>query len=223
MEPTKEVTVAIVGAGPAGIATSACLNYAHVPNIVLEKENVCASLWKKRAYDRLKLHLSKEFCSLPHMPFPPELPQFIPRVDFVNYLDDYVLYFNVQPYYNRTVVSASYDKAAKRWRIEARNTESKWEGFEIYFASFLVVATGENGEATIPDVPGLNSFPGELMHSSAYNNGQRFTSQDVLVVGCGNSGMEISYDLSSYHARTSIVIRNPVTLLCPTSTCPIYI
>lgn len=208
--PTVEVHVVIIGAGPAGLATSACLNYAHVPNIVLEKENVCAPLWKRRAYDRLKLHLAKEFCSLPHMSLPRKLPQFVPRADFIDYLDNYAMNFHVEPYYNWTVTSASYNQAAKRWRIEVRNTKSGGEEYETYHTKFLVVATGENGEAVIPNVPGLDSFSGEWMHSSAYNNGQRFTGKDVLVVGCGNSGMEISYDLSNYRAKTSIVIRNPV-------------
>lgn len=66
----EEVPVVIVGAGPAGLATSACLNNLSVPNIILEREDCSASLWKKRAYDRMKLHLAKQFCELPHMPFP---------------------------------------------------------------------------------------------------------------------------------------------------------
>lgn len=214
MEPGKEVSVVIVGAGPAGLATSACLNYASVPNIVLEKENVCAPLWKRRAYDRLKLHLAKEFCSLPHMSLPRKLPQFVPRANFVNYLDKYASNFHVKPHYNRTVVSACYDEAAGRWRIEARNTElaGPGEGYETYFARFLVVATGENSEGIIPNVAGLDSFSGEWMHSSEYHNGQTFIGKNILVVGCGNSGMEISYDLSNYGAKTSIVVRHPVTL-----------
>uniref|UniRef100_A0A251VQW0 indole-3-pyruvate monooxygenase n=1 Tax=Helianthus annuus TaxID=4232 RepID=A0A251VQW0_HELAN len=65
----QETIVMIVGAGPAGIATSACLNLLSIPNIVLEREDCYASLWQKKAYDRLKLHLAKNFCQLPHMPF----------------------------------------------------------------------------------------------------------------------------------------------------------
>ncbi|PKI54451.1 hypothetical protein CRG98_025134 [Punica granatum] len=209
----REVTVAIVGAGPAGLATSACLNYANVPNIVLERENVCASLWKKRAYDRVKLHLAKEFCHLPLMPIPPSLPRFVPRVDFINYLDDYASSFNVELCYNRTVESASYDKTTGKWRIVVKNTEPVLGEYEAYIAKFLVVATGENSEGVIPKVPGLDGFSGEWMHSSLYENARRFVDKDVLVVGCGNSGMEIAYDLSSNGANTSIVVRNPVHVL----------
>ncbi|GFQ02365.1 probable indole-3-pyruvate monooxygenase yucca11 [Phtheirospermum japonicum] len=111
--------VLIVGAGPGGLATSACLNLQNIPNIVLEREDCCASLWKKRAYDRLKLHLAKQFCELPHMPFPPNAPTYVPKRDFIQYLDDYVSHLNVTPLCHRRVVCASFDG---NWLVVAKNT-----------------------------------------------------------------------------------------------------
>ncbi|KAL6218113.1 hypothetical protein ACLB2K_011330 [Fragaria x ananassa] len=55
---------------------------------------------------------------------------------------------------------------------------------------------------------GLDTFNGEFIHSSKYDNGLKYRGKDVLVVGSGNSGMEIAYDLSNYGANTSIVIRS---------------
>lgn len=198
----------IVGAGPAGLATSACLNLLSVPNVVLEREDCCASLWKKRAYDRLKLHIAKQFCELPHMPYPSDAPTFIPRNGFIRYLDDYVSHFGISPQHTRSVESASYDAIAGKWHVEAMNTITNV--VEVYVAKFLVIATGENSKGFIPNFPGLGSFGGEFLHSCQYENGKRFSDKDVLVVGCGNSGMEISYDLSNWGARTSIVSRSPV-------------
>ncbi|KAJ6682233.1 FLAVIN-BINDING MONOOXYGENASE-LIKE PROTEIN [Salix koriyanagi] len=84
---------------------------------------------------------------------------------------------------------------------------------EEYAARFLVVATGENSRGFIPEVSGLDSFGGEFIHSSKYEKGQKYRGKDVVVVGCGNSGMEIAYDLSNWGARTSIVARSPVHVL----------
>ncbi|XP_037424831.1 probable indole-3-pyruvate monooxygenase YUCCA11 [Triticum dicoccoides] len=54
--------VLIVSAGPAGLATAACLSQFSIPYVIIERESCSASLWRNRAYDRLKLHLAKEFC-----------------------------------------------------------------------------------------------------------------------------------------------------------------
>lgn len=203
-----EVEVIVVGGGPAGIATSACLNRLKVSNIVLEREDCSASLWKKRAYDRLKLHLAKQYCQLPHMPFPPEAPTFVPKNDFIRYLDEYVARFDVKPHYHRNVESVFYDKNIAKWSVVVKNLLSGV--YEVYVSTFLVTATGENSQGFIPKVPGIEGFGGTVMHSSQYNNGKNLTEKNVLVVGSGNSGMEISYDLSNWNANTSVVVRSPV-------------
>nr|GMD79562.1 probable indole-3-pyruvate monooxygenase YUCCA11 [Ipomoea batatas] len=200
--------VVIIGAGPAGIATSACLNLQNIPNIVLEKEANYASLWRDKSYDRLKLHLAKEFCHLPHMPFSPNAPTFLSKKQFVQYLDTYVSHFGVNPLYPRLVESASYNEGDGKWFVTVKNMES--DAIETYIAKFVVAATSENGEGFIPVIDGLEGFSGEVMHSSEYRNGKTFEDKCVLVVGSGNSGMEIACDLSEYHAQSSIVVRGPV-------------
>lgn len=200
--------VAIVGAGPSGLATAACLNSMSIPNIILEKEDCCASLWKKRTYDRLKLHLAKRYCALPLLPHQHTTPKYMSKGTFVCYLDDYASRFNIKPRYNRSVEHSFYDEKEKKWRIEAKNTVSG--EMEVYVAKFLVVATGENSQSYIPEVPGLESFEGEIVHASQYKSGSTYARKEVLVVGCGNSGMEISRDLSDFGAQTSILIRSPV-------------
>ncbi|RDX95596.1 putative indole-3-pyruvate monooxygenase YUCCA11, partial [Mucuna pruriens] len=203
-----EVPVVIVGAGPAGLATAACLNKLSISNVILEKDDCHASLWRKRAYDRLKLHLGKDFCNLPHMPFPSDFPTFVPRVEFLRYLDSYVSRFRISIRYNRNVESASLDDNIGKWRVVVNDTEANVA--EVYVSQFLVVATGENAEGFVPNIYGLQGFEGEYMHCSNYLNGRDMYGKNVLVVGCGNSGMEIAYDLSNWGANTSLVVRGPV-------------
>ncbi|KAL7262957.1 hypothetical protein ACSBR1_001178 [Camellia fascicularis] len=211
----QETVVIIVGAGPAGIATSACLNLLSIPNIVLEREDCCASLWKKRSYDRLKLHLAKQYCQLPNFPFPCDEPTFVSKNGFIHYLDNYVSHFNVNPLYGRSVESASYNEADRKWYVVAKFgvLSGVDDAEEVYVGEFLVVATGENSEGFVPEVDGLGDFRGKVLHSCQYENGEKFSGKDVLVVGCGNSGMEIAYDLSNWDARPSICARNPVHVL----------
>ncbi|KAH7846007.1 hypothetical protein Vadar_008551 [Vaccinium darrowii] len=195
------------GVGPAGIAIAACLNLLSIPNIVLEREDCIASLWKKNSYDRLKLHLAKKYCTLPHMPFPSHFPTFVSKYMFIQYLDNYVAQFNVNPLFSRSVESASHD-GGEKWKVEARNAGSG--EMEVFEGRFLVAATGENCEGFVPKVLGLEGYGGEVLHSSEYDNGHTYSGKDVLVVGCGNSGMEIAYDLCNCGARAAISIRSPV-------------
>ncbi|XWS29884.1 hypothetical protein CRYUN_Cryun24cG0068800 [Craigia yunnanensis] len=85
-----ENAVVIVGAGTSGLATSACLSAHSIPHVILEKEDIYASLWKQRVYGRVKLHLAKEFCLIPFKPHSPDNPAYIPKDIFVDYLDEYV-------------------------------------------------------------------------------------------------------------------------------------
>ncbi|CAI9115584.1 OLC1v1016519C1 [Oldenlandia corymbosa var. corymbosa] len=207
----QKTKVLIIGAGPSGLATSTCLNLQGIDNIVLEREDCCASSWKKRAYDRLKLHLAKEFCQLPHLPFPSDGPTFVPKNDFIDYLDYYAFNFCISLLCYRIVQSATFDVSSNSWLVEAKNTLNG--STETYVSRFLVVATGENSVEFIPQICGLDSFAGVTLHSSNYKNGQNFSDKNVLVVGCGNSGMEIAYDLADWGAQTSIIIRNSVHIL----------
>ncbi|XP_058781353.1 probable indole-3-pyruvate monooxygenase YUCCA10 [Vicia villosa] len=204
----QEYTVVIVGGGPSGLAISALLTQNSISHVILEKEECNASLWRKNAYDRLNLHLASEFCSLPLMPHPSFGPTYLTKDQFLQYIDKYVDHFDIKPRYYRVVESAIYDDVRNKWTVEAQNTV---EGtLEVYGAKFLVIASGENNEGFIPNVSGLGQFEGDVVHSKYYKSGKNYKSKDVLVVGCGNSGMEIAYDLHNWGANTSIVIRNPL-------------
>ncbi|KAJ0052815.1 hypothetical protein Pint_01068 [Pistacia integerrima] len=207
----QEQSVIIVGSGPSGLATAACLNQLSIPYMILEREDCYASLWKKYAYDRLHLHLAKQFCQLPHLPFPASYPTFIPKNLFLQYLDDYVSHFNISPLYKRSVDFATYSQESQKWTVKARNTVSG--EIEEYSGRFLVVASGETTDPFTPNIEGMDTFTGEVVHSTSYKNGKAYGDKSVLVVGSGNSGMEIALDLANHGAKTSIVVRSPVHVL----------
>lgn len=205
----EEEAVIVVGAGPSGLSAAACFTKQSIPYIILEREDCSASLWKKYAYDRLHLHLKKHFCELPHKPFPPSSPTYIPKEQFLQYLEDYVSHFRINPLYRRTVEVAEYDNEGYgKWWVRARNEDSG--EIEEYVGRFLVVATGENCDPFVPEVEGLSGFNGKVIHSTGFKSGKEFKDEHVLVVGCGNSAMEIALDLVNHRAITSILVRSPV-------------
>ncbi|KAK4724308.1 hypothetical protein R3W88_027087 [Solanum pinnatisectum] len=204
----EELEVVVVGAGPSGIAVSACLNKLGIKNVVLEKEDCCAYLWKKKTYDRLHLHLSKKFCSLPFMPHATSSPKYLSKNEFIQYLDEYVEHFNIKPKFQTCVELAFYNNEENKWNVKSRKVDSG--EMKLYACDFLILATGENNEGYIPNVVGIENFKGNIIHSSDYKSGEQYKDKKVLVIGSGNSGMEIAFDLSNYGSHTSIVVRSPI-------------
>ncbi|GAB4852581.1 Indole-3-pyruvate monooxygenase YUCCA2 [Ancistrocladus abbreviatus] len=200
----------IVGAGPSGLAVAACLKERGIPRLILERANCIASLWQLKTYDRLRLHLPKHFCELPFMPFPANFPTYPTKQDFISYLEAYAKHFTLKPLFSKTVVAAEFDKQSRVWRVKTegpRNEEVE------YVSRWLIVATGENAEAVVPKVDGMDEFVGHVIHTSCYKSGHEFSGKKVLVVGCGNSGMEICLDLCNCNAHPSLVVRDLVHVL----------
>ncbi|KAK8958729.1 Indole-3-pyruvate monooxygenase YUCCA2 [Platanthera guangdongensis] len=196
----------IIGAGPSGLAIAACLREKGVPLLILEKENCIASSWRTRTYERLRLHLPKHYCELPLMPFPSDFPTYPAKQQFISYLDSYVKHFAIRPFFGMEVRQAEYDYSIRFWRIK---TTDGWE----FVCRWLIVATGENAEAVMPEIVGMEEFKGRVLHTSFYRRGDDFSRERVLVVGCGNSGMEVCLDLCNNHAEASMVVRNELHIL----------
>lgn len=194
----------IVGAGPSGLAVAACLSQQYrVPSLVLERADCIASLWKNKTYDRLRLHLPKQFCELPLMGYPDSYPKYPNKFQFISYLESYASRFSIHPRFNQDVQDARFDPTFGLWIVRTQDS--------VYMSRWIVVATGENAEPLIPKIAGIENFHGPVLHTIHYRSGTEYTNKKVLVIGCGNSGMEVGLDLCNHNARTHIVARNAVS------------
>jgi cation diffusion facilitator CzcD-associated flavoprotein CzcO len=198
----ERLQAAVVGAGPAGLAVSACLRDASIPHALLEREASVAASWR-RHYDRLHLHTDRRRSSLPGAPFPPGTPRYPSRDQVIAYLERYAAERAAPPRLGEEVREAR--PAPDGWALETSRGR--------FHARHLVVATGMNGEPVEPTWPGLEAFPGEVLHSARYRNGAPWRGRDVLVVGLGNSGGEIAIDLHEHGARPALSVRGPVCVI----------
>ncbi|KAJ1694359.1 hypothetical protein LUZ63_011057 [Rhynchospora breviuscula] len=203
----------IIGAGPSGLAVAACLRDHSVPFVILERTDCIASLWQKRTYDRLKLHLPKQFCQLPKMPFPSYFPEYPTKSQFIHYMESYAKHFDINPQFNVTVQCAKYDDTCGMWRVRAINGDKKKPVEVEYICQWLVVATGENAECFVPETEGMKEYKGSVIHAAEYKSGEVYQGKQVLVVGCGNSGMELCLDLCHHNAYPTMVVRDSVHVL----------
>ncbi|KAI5066455.1 hypothetical protein GOP47_0019079 [Adiantum capillus-veneris] len=204
----------IIGAGPSGLAVAACLRMFKIPSLILEREDCIASLWKYNTYDRIHLHIPKQYCDLPFRPIPKHYPTYLSGAQFLDYLNDYASWFNIKPRFNERVMSAKFDERSQLWRVLTMGTsKANREEVREYVGHWLIVASGENAEEVKPNIENIHNFKGKICHSRSYKNGRDYAGKKVCVVGCGNSGMEIALDLLKSNAIPSIVVRNKVHVL----------
>jgi cation diffusion facilitator CzcD-associated flavoprotein CzcO len=192
-------SVAVVGAGPAGLAVGACLRRAGLDFVILEKAQHVASSWQ-RHYERLHLHTVKQLSSLPYLPFPARYPRYVPRHLVIEYLKTYAETFDLKPRFGEAV--RAIRRTGGGWTVESTSGAIE--------TSHVVIASGFNAEPVMPDVPGMATFKGRVLHSVDYANARPFDGQSVLVVGMGNTGAEIALDLCENNARATISLRDSV-------------
>jgi indole-3-pyruvate monooxygenase len=187
----------IIGAGPAGLATSAALSRLGVAHLVLERGSQVGETWA-HLYDSLVLHTARRLSALPGLPFPASTPRFPTRRDMVAYLQRYAEMFRV-PVETRSEVTALV-RADGRWIARTKT------GAEFH-ARAVVLATGIVANPNVPDVPGRENYRGRVLHSVDYRRPDAFVGQRVLVVGAGNSAGEIAAEIARAGARVTVAVR----------------
>ena len=193
----------VIGAGPAGLASSRELTRAAVRHVVLERGRLAGQTWAD-LYDSLVLHTARPLSALPGLPFPKGTPRFPTRRDFVTYLQEYASAFSVPLRTNSDVIDLRRD--ANLWR--ARLTSG-----EELAARSVVVATGILSNPYSPQLPGRERFRGRIMHSVEYRRPQPFAGQRVLVIGAGNSGADIALELADAGVSVVIAGRSGVSMV----------
>jgi cation diffusion facilitator CzcD-associated flavoprotein CzcO len=189
--------VVVIGAGPAGLATSAELRRRRIEHLVLERGDTVGYSWAN-LYDSLTLHTGKHLSALPRMTFDRRVPLFPSRLDFVDYLHRYadVLQLPIELGRNVTAMERRNDE----WLVRTDRGDIT--------ARDVVMATGIIASPRLPVIPGRERFGGRVMHSVEYRRPAGFAGRRVLVVGVGNSGAEIASELANAGARPTIAVRS---------------
>jgi putative flavoprotein involved in K+ transport len=200
---TGERSPLIVGAGPAGLATAYALERAGMrPRVVERSDSVCSS-WEQH-YDSLRLNSVRWWSSLPGMRMERRLGVFVARDDFIDYVRRYARRLRTEIEFGVDVHTV--ERAGGDWRVETSAGSLP--------ASHVVIAAGVNAVPYLPDWPGRASFTGELIHARAYRRPDRFRGRDVLVVGLGSTGADISVDLARNAAgRVRVAVRTPPIIM----------
>ncbi len=143
-----------------------------------------------------------------YQPYPSNWPEFTPRDKLADWLElyasiqDLVVWTNAE-FKERPV----YSTETNDWDVTITR-----EGFEVKLRpAHIVLATGTLGEPNIPDIPDMERFQGCVLHSHEYTGGTQFAGKRAVVVGAGNSAIDVCQDLVFHGAQSVTMLQRSVT------------
>lgn len=187
----KLVDILIIGGGQAGLCVGFFLKKLTSNFLIIEKSKKIGNSWRNR-YDCLMLLTPRGKDSLPGFPISGERDGYPLKNEFADYLEKYANHFSLPVEVSTNITKLSIENGKFR-------AISKKDMFE---AKKAIIATGAFQKPYIPTF--ANLIPKNIfqIHTSDYKNNRTLPKGKVLVIGAGNSGAQISVELSSTHDVT---------------------
>ncbi|AII07779.1 hypothetical protein EP51_25300 [Rhodococcus opacus] len=206
----------MIGAGPAGLSAAKHLIGRGFDVTVYEKGSEVGGLWVYEndngigaAYQSLRINSEARDTGYRDFPIPAEASLFPTHYEMRAYFNAYADHFGLRSHIVFNTAVDSVEPAAEapgtpRWTLKLNDgTESEFDR--------VVVA---NGHQSIPSHPPFAAdFTGDYLHSRDYRVPDRFAGKKVLVVGTGNSGLDIAADVCIVTDRTVLAARSPVLIM----------
>lgn len=206
MSPVSAGRVAIVGGGPAGIVTAKYLLVNGFEPTIFEKSSDVGGQWNAAAahsgvWPEMRTNTSRVMTRFSDMGHEDDVPTYPHNRHMLAYLHRYADRFGVTPRVQlNTQVEHVVELPDGGFRVTtSRNGQSTEADFDR-----VVIASGRYNKPYIPDVPGLKTFPGKVLHSFQYKTPDEFRGKRVLVCGCSISSLEIAGDLAMLGAASVV-------------------
>ncbi len=200
----------IIGAGSSGIAAAKALLDREIPFDCIEKSDQVGGNWvfgnrngMSAAYRDLFINVSRERMAYADYPMPTSYPDFPHHTHIKEYFDKYVDHFGLREH---IAFETGVEHTGKRedgvWEVTLDTGETR-----EYDA--LLVANGHHWDPRWPEpaFPGADTFEGTQLHAHAYVDNSIFAGKDVVIVGMGNSAMDLAVESSYVAANTYLSAR----------------
>jgi dimethylaniline monooxygenase (N-oxide forming) len=203
--------VAVIGAGAAGLCAAKHLMARGVEVIVFEMGSCIGGLWVYNndngmapAYKSLHLNSEVAVTAYKDFKFPEGGPLYPDHYGMRRYLEAYAAHFDIVPYIRFNSKVEDVAKVDGRWEVRLANGQTDL---------FDAVVIG-SGHQSVPSHPEWRAdFKGEYLHSHTYRVPEPFRDKRVLVVGMGNSAVDIAADICVVTQSTMIAARSPVLVM----------
>lgn len=205
----RDPTVLVIGAGQAGLAMAARLGTLGIDTLVVDRNARIGDNWRHR-YHSLTLHNEVYVNDLPYLPFPPNWPVYISKDKLANWLEFYAEAMEINCWTATEFVRGGFDESAQHWSVQVRRGDGT---IRTLRPRHVVFAIGASPIPHVPELPGLESFAGQVMHSGEYQTGTPWKGRKALVLGTGTSGHDVAQDLHACGADVALIQRSP-TYVC---------
>jgi cation diffusion facilitator CzcD-associated flavoprotein CzcO len=181
----RKVDVLVIGAGASGIGAAVTLREMGLRSfVVLEKAADIGGTWRDNTYPGCACDVPSALYSYSFAPNLDWTRAFAGQPEIRGYIERVAAEYGVQEHVRCgvEVTSAGWDPARRRWLVET--TDGRWS------TQILVAGTGPWNEPLVPQLPGLDSFPGRVFHSARWDHGFDLDGKRVAVVGTGASAVQ---------------------------------
>ncbi|KAJ8106861.1 hypothetical protein ONZ43_g6917 [Nemania bipapillata] len=219
------IRVAIIGAGPAGMATLRYLLDAEnalqcepVEVKLFEADTGVGGTFKARMYEEAELVSSARFTTFSDFRLG-EAPDFLSAVQYLKYLEDYCSHFKLWPYMNFSCRVTNLEKQG-RSHVLTYVTNDQQEN--TWTCDAVAVCSGLHVHPNIPHIEGIERVP-TVLHSSQFKKREEFgVDKTVLVLGAGETGADVAV-LAATSPTKKVVLchRNGFHLATKTTSLPI--
>lgn len=195
--------VLIVGTGFAGLGAAIQLREAGVDDVVLlERGYDVGGTWRDNTYPGSACDVPSNLYSFSFAPNPRWSRSFSPQPEIQAYLQDVTARYRLGSHirFGATVTAADFDEATATWQVATADGQR-------YTARFLLSATGPLSEPVVPDLPGLETFPGTVFHSARWDHDHDLAGARVAVIGTGASAIQFTPHVARDAQRTTVFQR----------------
>jgi cation diffusion facilitator CzcD-associated flavoprotein CzcO len=200
MGDADEVTFLIIGAGFSGLGAAIKLTQAgHTDLVVLERADDVGGTWRDNVYPGCRCDVPSNLYSYSFHPKSDWRETYPSQPELWDYLRGVVRTYRLSEYLRlgHEVTGARW--AAGRWRVSTTRGS--------FAARYLIVGTGALVEPSLPDIPGIESFRGTIMHSARWDQSWRPAGRRVAVVGTGASAIQIVPSIQPEVAQLTVFQR----------------
>jgi len=169
-------------------------------------------------YKSLLTNLPKELMCFPDLAFPEQESSYIPAADVESYLNLYADTFNLRDRikFEHLVMRVRPLRDQDKWEVIVKNLKTvEYEEAQTFDA--VLVCNGHFSEPSVPQLPGQRLYEGRQLHSHDYRTPDTFRGEQVLVVGAGPSGMDITQEIAQHasHVYWSTHLKAPKQVAAP--------